>query len=256
MPDSPNSQASRLFHRDTGVGSRRETLRLLSAAFLGISLPTNATKMPAIRVIGVGDTGCQIMLSARSSGLHLASSSQPEFACVTMGQQSSQVIADAQRLNPGIAIIRTVQIGHFGSGGDLCIARAAALKHQDELRALTNGAYIVILVAGLGGGTGSGVSPILAGMAKQSGAQTFAVVVTPFDWEVGRYANAFHAIKALRNHCDYMMALSNQAAGGAMGDDATLEDVIKQQELEGTKSILKLVKSGILLCHERRSSPV
>ena len=161
-----------------------------------------------------------------------------------MGQQSSQAIIDAHRVNPGIALIRTVQIGQFGSGGDLGIARAAALKHLDELRTLTIGAYIVILVAGLGGGTGSGVSPILAATAKDAGAQTLAVVVTPFDWEVGRYANAFDAIKALRNHCDYMVALSNQAAGDAIGDNATLEDVLKQQELEGVDSIRMLMRLG------------
>ncbi len=245
MPDSPNTQASRLFHRGTGVGiGRRETLQLLSAAVLGISLPTAATYRPAIRVIGIGGAGCQIILAARSDGLFHTDETPPEFACVSMGQQSRRVISDAYRLHPGFAPIRTVQLGQLGSGGDLGIAQTSAFKHQDDLRSLVAGADIVILVAGLGGGTGSGVSPILAGMAKQSGAQTLAVVVTPFHWEMGRYPNAFEAVKNMRRECDYMVALSNQAAGDAMGDNATLEDVIKQQELEGLGSIRMLMRLG------------
>jgi cell division GTPase FtsZ len=185
-----------------------------------------------------------IVISAWSSGLLQTDDHQPEFACVTMGQQSSRAISEAQRLDPDSAPIRTAQLGPFGAGGKVGIARDAALKHQDGLRSLITGADIVILVAGLGGGTGSGASPILAAMAKDAGAHTLAVVVTPFNWELGRYPNAFNAIKALRNHCDYMVALSNQAAGDAMGDNATLEDVFRQQVKDGADSLRMLIRLG------------
>lgn len=223
---------------------RRDTLRLLSAAVLGISLPAMASPSSAIRIIGVGDAGCNIVLAAWSSGLLQVNEYRPEFACVTMGQQSSRAISEAQRLHPDSAPIRTVQLGPFGSGGNVGIARDAAFKHHSELRSLIDGAEIVILVAGLGGGTGSGVSPILAAMAKDAGTQTLAVVVTPFNWEIGRYPNAFDAIKALRSHCDCMVALSNQAAGDAMGDDATLAEVIKHLEQDGADSIRMLMRLG------------
>ncbi len=223
--------------------NRRHTLRLLSATVLGISLPAMASPSSAIRIIGVGDAGCNIVLAAWSSGLLQENEYRPEFACVTMGQQSSQAISKAQRLHPDSAPIGTVQLGRLGSGGDVGIARDAAHKHQDGLRYLTIGAEIVILVAGLGGGTGSGVSPILTAMAKDTGAHTLAVVVTPFNWE-GRNPTAFDAIKVLRSHCDYMVALSNQAAGDAMGDNATLEDVIKHLEQDGADSIWMLMRLG------------
>ena len=222
---------------------RRDTLQILGAAVLGISLPAMASPSAAIRIIGVGDAGCNIVLAAWSSGLLQVNEYRPEFACVTMGQQSSQAISEAQRLHPDIAPIRTAQLGPFGAGGNVGIAWDAALKHQDGLRSLITGADIVILVAGLGGGTGSGVSPILAAMAKDTGAHTLAVVVTPFNWE-GRNPTAFDAIKVLRSHCDYMVALSNQAAGDAMGDNATLEDVIKHLEQDGVDSIRMLMRLG------------
>jgi cell division protein FtsZ len=223
---------------------RRDTLRLLSAAVLGISLHAVASSRPAIRVIGVGDAGVHIVLSARSSGLLQANEYRPEFACVTMGQQSSQAISVAQRLHTDSAPIRTVQLGPLGSGGDVGIARDAALKHRSELRSLMDSAEVVILVAGLGGGVGSIGSPLLATMAKEAGAQTLAVLVTPFTWELGRFPNAFDAIKNMRRNCDFMVALSNQATGNAMGDEATLEDVIKQQEQDGTDSIRMLMRLG------------
>ena len=237
-----------------GMNRRRDTLRFFGAAVLGITLPVTATPSASIRVIGVGDAGIHVLLAARSYGLHHADDNQPAFACVTMGRQSILGISEAQRLHPGFAPIRTVQLGLFGSGGNVGIAQTSAFKHQDDLRSLVAGADIVILVAGLGGGTGSGVSPILAAMAQEAGAQTMAVVVTPFDWELGRYPNAFDALKVLRSHCDYMVALSNQAAGDAMGDGTTLEDVIKHQEQDGAESIRMLMRLGTRVSGELRIS--
>lgn len=90
-------------------------------------------------------------------------------------------------------------------------------------------------------------------MAKGVGALVMAVLVTPFRWEIGRYPNAFQAVKDMKRECDYMVSLSNQALAESMGEDALLEEVVALQELEGKESIQKLVKSGIRYCRDRRA---
>ena len=183
--------------------ARRNTLKWLAAAAFGLHLPTLAfqstvklairdgarenpdksrigSKKVACRIIGVGDAGCNIVLAAWSSGLLQASDCQSNFACVSMGLQSISDAIAANRLHPGIAPIRTVQLGRFGAGGSVNIARAAARKHENLLRSLVDGADIVILVLGLGGGAGSAAGPALARLAMEAGALVLGVIVTPF----------------------------------------------------------------------------
>lgn len=231
---------------------RRNTLRLLGAAVLGISLPSTVSPSLAIRVIGIGDAGCNIVLAAWSSGMLQTDDFPTKFACVTMGQQSSQVISEANQLHSGLAPIREIQLGPFGAGGSVSVARVAALMHDNTLRSLAENVEVVILVAGLGGGTGSGVTPLLASMAKGFGALVMAVLVTPFRWELGRNRTAYQAVKLIERECDDMVSLSNQALAESIGDEALLEVVIAIQELEGKKSLQKLVKSGIRYCRDRR----
>lgn len=232
---------------------RRDTLRLLGAAVLGISLPCSTQPPSAIRVIGVGDAGCNTLLTAWSGGTLQTEDHPTKFACVTMGQYSRQAIRQANQLCSGRAPIREVQIGQSGACGSVPVAWVAARRYDSALRSLVEDVEVVILVAGLGGGTGSGVTPLLASMAKGVGALVLAVVVTPFRWEIDRYPNAFQALKEMKHECDYTVSLSNQALADSMGDDALLEAFIAMQELEGTESIRKLVKSGIRYCRDRRA---
>jgi cell division protein FtsZ len=257
---------------------RRNTLKWLGAAALGLSLPsvasqpaervpidvagpdalaiaTSVTKVVACSVIGVGAAGCNIVLAAWSSGRLQTKHCQAEFACVSMGRQSIRAVIESNKVNPGRAPVKRVQIGRFRAGGNVNVARAAARKHENALRSLIDGAEVVILVAGIGGGTGSAVAPILASMAQEAGALSLAVVVTPFRWELGRYPNAFQAVKELERECHYLASLSNQAVGEAIGGDATLDDVITHQEILGAACIHRLMKDGSRFCIDRRSRP-
>ncbi|MDP2367421.1 hypothetical protein [Rhodoferax sp.] len=258
--------------------NRRSTLKWLGAVALGVSLPATVsqstelvslaviapdepdhlplqTESVVCRVIGVGDAGRNILLAAWSSGLLQAKHCRAEFACVNMGRKSTRAVSKANRLNPGITPVKSVQLARFGAGSNVKVARTAARKHDKALRSLMDGADVVILVAGLGGGTGSGVSPILAGMAREAGALAFAVVVTPFSWELGRYPNAFQAVKELERECDYLASLSNQTVGEELGEDATLDDVVTQQKLMGAACIRRLMVDGSRFCIDRRSRP-
>jgi len=209
--------------------------------------------IPAVdcRVIGVGDAGCNILLAAWSSGLLHANNCHPQFACVGMGPQSIRDATMANRLHPGIAPIKTVQFGQFGAGGNVNVARTAAQKHDSTLRSLVAGAEIVIVVCGVGGATGSTVAPILCKMAQDAGALALGVIVTPFNWELGRYPNAFAAVKALERHSQYLVSLPNQAVGDLMGE-TSLDDVIAKQALIGTACIHRLLVDGSRFCIDRR----
>ena len=154
--------------------------------------------------------------------------------------------------SPWNAPIRTVQLGRYGAGGNIKVACAAARKHDKTLRSLIDGADVVILVAGIGGGTGSAVAPILASLAEESGAMVLGVIVTPFRWELGRYPNAFAAVKALERHSHYLATLSNNVVADLSGKHATLDDLMAQQELLGTACIRRLITDAALALRPHR----
>lgn len=257
---------------------RRNTLKWLGAAALGATVPALAFQaydmVPTLgstseifdeapsappkvtcKIIGVGDAGIRVAVAAYSSGLLHATESNPEFACVSMGRNGISAAIQANRLHPGIAPIRPVQLGRYGAGGNVNVARAAAMKYDRTLRSLVDGAEVVILVAGIGGGTGSAVAPILASMAMEAGSLVLGVIVTPFKWEIGRYPNAFAAVKALEGNSHYLVSLPNEKMGELLGVNATLDDVIAQQEILGTASINRLMVDGSRFCIQGRSRP-
>lgn len=281
MPLRTSSVAARLHHnqsstlKDNISMDRRKTLKCLGAAALGLSLPSvsfqSTARVPmletvpekadnsppvtpavACRVIGVGGAGCNILVSAWSSELLHTVEFRSQFACVSMERQSVLATRKANRLRRGIDPIRQLQLGRFGAHGNVEIARAAARRHDSSLRSLVAGADVVILVAGIGGGTGSAVAPILARMAEEAGALVLGVIVTPFRWELGRYPNAFAAVKALERHSHYLASLSNQVIGDLLGVDATLDDLTAQQELMGTACIHRLMMDGSLTSRPNR----
>lgn len=255
--------------------NRRNTLAYFGAATLGMNLPalafqpTGETPIPSAasaavneaasvtpkvvcRIIGVGDAGIGVAVAAFSSGLIHAPDCQPEFAAVSMGRKGITAAIMANRMHPEFAPIRPVQLGRYGAGGNVNVARAAASKYDRTLRSLVDNAEIVILVMGLGGGTGSYVGPSLAKMAQEVGALTLAVVITPFRWEIGRYPNAFQASKDLERECTYTVTLPNQEIADLLGVDAAFADLVEQQELCGSFSIHSLMTVGSLFCIERR----
>ena len=207
------------------------------------------TPTVSCRVIGIGTFGCSVVL-AWSSASNRAKDHQAERACITMGEQNSWVVSETCRQNPGIAPIRMLQLGQFGSGGNVEIARAAAHLYDRELRSLIDGAELVILAAAMGGsGTGPGLTPHLARIARNASALTLAVVVTGFDWE---HPRPVQAIKHLRRESHALISLSNQTLGSSFGDFATLDDVFSKQTQIGRNCVSRLLADGIRLCIDRR----
>jgi cell division protein FtsZ len=126
-----------------------------------------------IKVIGLGGGGCNAitrMVQEEIQGV--------EFIAMN---------TDAQAMALSEAPIR-IQIGEkltrgLGVGGDRALGQKAAEESRDELREVVSGSDMVFVTAGMGGGTGTGAAPVVADIAKQSGALTIAVVTKPFSFE-------------------------------------------------------------------------
>ncbi|MDR1869868.1 MAG: cell division protein FtsZ [Treponema sp.] len=101
--------------------------------------------------------------------------------------------------------------GGWGAGGDPGKGEKAAIEDQDSLADVIKGSDMVFITAGMGGGTGTGSAPIIAKIAKESGALTVAVVTTPFEFE-GRYRmkKAEEGIEKLRKVVDTLIVIPNE----------------------------------------------
>ncbi len=155
-----------------------------------------------IKVIGVGGAGT----NALNSMINLQQIQGVDFIAVN---------TDAQALLTSQAPTK-VQIGEqltrgLGSGGDPEIGRKAAEESMEKLQAVVSEADMVFVTGGMGGGTGTGACPVIADIARKSGALTVAVVTKPFSFEgAHRRIVAEEGVDALKDKVDTMIVIPNQ----------------------------------------------
>lgn len=216
---------------------------------LGKSLWSGANGRSAgsCRVIGIGGAGCNIVRAAWSSAVLDSAALPPEFICVDLGQQALRYVSAANEAAPERARIRTVSLAPFGAGGWVNGARAVALRQREVLRALVADADMVVLVAGLGGGTGSGVTPIMARFAQEAGALTIAAVATPFGYEGVRQRKADTAIRYLKREANLMLEFSNEDWSKRHSDDTPMIDVVTGLDSQIAGSICGLMNRVVKL---------
>src|SRR5262249_47418724 len=135
----------------------------------------------------------------------------------------------------------------LSAGGDPERGRAAAEEDAAQLRQLCRDATMVFIVAGLGGGTGSGVAPLLAHLAQEAGALGLALVTLPFEYEgARRQAQAQDALERLKAAADGVICLPNQKVFQLLHEDTpVLEAFHKINDLlsEGVCGIRRLLTS-------------
>lgn len=136
---------------------------------------------------------------------------------------------DAQALNRSSA--RTIlQLGAgvtkgLGAGADPAVGRQAALEDRERIIEALDGADMVFITAGMGGGTGTGAAPIVAQLAREAGILTVAVVTKPFPFEGRtRLKIAEQGIEELSEHCDSLITIPNEKVLQVMGPQAPLLD--------------------------------
>lgn len=153
-----------------------------------------------IKVVGVGGAGGNAINNMIASNIQ--------------GVEFVAVNTDMQVLDSSLAGIK-VQIGNsitrgLGAGADPHIGKQAALEDRAAIAAALEGADMVFITAGMGGGTGTGASPVVAGIARELGALTVAVVTKPFFFEAEtRAVNAAHGIKELSENVDTFIVIPN-----------------------------------------------
>jgi cell division protein FtsZ len=129
-----------------------------------------------IKVIGVGGGGCNAVARMVQEGMDGV-----EFYAMNTDMQALAACPVPNKLQLGARIT-----GGLGAGANADLGRQAALENTDQIVEVLQGADMVFVTAGLGGGTGTGAAPIIAGLAKELDALTVAVVTKPFGFEGGR----------------------------------------------------------------------
>ncbi len=162
---------------------------------------------------------------------------------------------DAQALKKAKATIK-LQLGEsltngLGVGGDPKLGAEAAEESVDQIKDYLSGADMVFVTAGMGGGTGTGAAPIIAGIAKQMGALTVGVVTTPFNFEgVKRMKAAMDGIDALRDKVDTLIIIPNQRLIETTNEELSFLDAMKQVDrilAEAVNSIASLISETGLI---------
>lgn len=196
---------------------------------------TTVDNSAEIKVIGVGGGGCNAVSRMVEAGL-----SGVEFIVAN---------TDAQCLSGSPAKMK-IQIGDkltkgLGAGANYEIGKKAAEEDRDKISQALDGADMVFITAGMGGGTGTGAAPIVAEVAKELGALTVAVVTRPFTFEGRKRANAADlGIKNLRERVDAIIVVPNDKLIDIAGDNLSLMESFKFADnvlLQGVQGISDLI---------------
>lgn len=177
-----------------------------------------AESFARIKVIGVGGGGSNAVNRMIDEGIKGV-----EFITVNTDAQALMLTKSPTRVRLGDKLTRGL-----GAGGDPEVGRKAAEESADELYNVLKGSDMVFVTAGMGGGTGTGAAPIVAQIAKESGALTIGVVTRPFTFEgMRRLKSADDGINKLKEHADTLIAIPNDRLLQIADKRASLQDAFR-----------------------------
>ena len=170
-----------------------------------------------IKVIGVGGCGGNAvdhMIEAGVQGV--------EFICTNTDAQALK----RNRARVQLQLGSTVTKG-LGAGANPDIGRQSAVEDRERIIELIEGADMLFLTAGMGGGTGTGAAPVVAEAARELGILTVAVVTKPFGFEGKRQRIAQEGLEALSKHVDSLIVIPNEKLMHVLGDDISMLEAFK-----------------------------
>ena len=179
----------------------------------------NAELSANIKVIGVGGGGSNAVNTMIQAGL--------------TGTDFIVANTDAQALRTNSASVK-IQLGEkitkgLGAGANPDVGKRSAIEDRDKIYETLNGADMIFITAGLGGGTGTGAAPIIAQVAKEIGALTVAVVTKPFAFEgKKRMMQAEEGLKELKSIVDTVITIPNQRLLAVAGKSTTMIDAFRK----------------------------
>jgi cell division protein FtsZ len=174
---------------------------LLDARRLRLRLEEEASSGARIKVIGVGGGGGNAVNRMARTGLDGV-----EFIVANTDRQALQNNAAPIKLQIGSKLTKGL-----GAGADPNVGRSAALEDTEKIIQALDGADMIFVTTGLGGGTGTGAAPVIASLASELGALTVAVVTKPFKFEgKKRQIQAERGLEALRDCVDTIITIPNE----------------------------------------------
>ncbi|MBK8278127.1 MAG: cell division protein FtsZ [Nitrospira sp.] len=188
-----------------------------------------------IKVIGIGGAGCNAINTMITSGL-----ARVDFIASN---------TDLQALDRSLAPYK-IQLGPertrgLGAGAKPEVGRDAALESKEHIRECLEGADMVFVTAGMGGGTGTGAAPIVASIAREMGILTVGVVTKPFQYEgQRRNKHAEEGIRDMRRHVDTLLIIPNQRLLGIVDKSTPLLEAFKvaddvlRQAIQGIADVI------------------
>ena len=188
-----------------------------------------------IKVVGVGGGGNNAVNSMVNSNITSA-----EFVAVNTDKQALLMSRAKHRIQIGEKLTRGL-----GAGSDPEIGLRAAEESKEVLKQMLEGTDLVFITAGMGGGTGTGAAPVIAGIAKEMGILTIAVVTKPFSFEGRRrMENAERGIKELKGSVDTLVVIPNEKLlkivpkGTAVIEAFRTADDVLRQGIQGISDLI------------------
>src|SRR5690242_5142015 len=188
-----------------------------------------------IKVVGVGGGGSNAVARMMQDGL-----TGPEFYILNTDKQALSHSPVANRLAIG-----TKLTNGLGAGADSSVGRQAALEDTEKIIEILEGADMVFVTAGLGGGTGTGAAPVVASLAKELNALTVAVITKPFSFEGSRrFKQADRGLTELAASCDTVITIPNEKLltlapkGTGFFEAFRMADDVLRQAVQGIADII------------------
>jgi len=194
-----------------------------------------------IKVVGVGGGGGNVINTMIASGVEGV-----DFIAANTDNQALRANRAPMKVQLGCQLTKGL-----GAGANPEIGREAAMEDQERLVELLQGADMVFVAAGMGGGTGTGAAPVIAEASKAAGALTVGVVTKPFSREgKQRQSRAEQGIKALRENVDSLIVIPNDRLIGLAGKSMSILDAFKpaddvlRQAVQGISELI--ITSGLI----------
>jgi cell division protein FtsZ len=214
-------------------------MEIVMIEFEAQEVATLDLQQPKIKVLGVGGAGgnaINSMVEAEFKGV--------EFIAINTDAQALRLSKASNALQLGIKSTKGM-----GTGANPELGKRAAEEDIDKIQAQLEDVDIVFLTAGLGGGTGSGVLPVVARLLKEKGILSIAIVTTPFNFEgQKRDRVAKQALEALQNEVDTLIVIPNQKLIEVVDQNVSMIDafaMVNQMLNQSVKSIADIIgKAG------------
>jgi cell division protein FtsZ len=206
-----------------------------ASSLLRLRLDEETRTGARIKVIGVGGGGSNAVNRMATAGLEGV-----EFIVANTDLQALKLNAAPHKLQIGAKLTKGL-----GAGADPNVGRQAALEDTEKLIEALDGADMVFVTTGLGGGTGTGAAPVIASLASELGALTIAVVTKPFRFEGRkRQLQAERGLEELRQSVDTVITIPNErllatiARSTSLNDAFTTADDVLRQAIQGISDLI------------------